>query len=83
MSITRKTNLYDHKNPPRAEKEPETGMLCPMSRKECLTERCMLWDDECRACGLDAINLYNKIREAVTDAAVDVVNAYGGDGLHG
>ena len=54
-----------------------------MSRKECLTERCMLWDDECRGCGLDAINLYNKIREAVTDAAVDVVNAYGGDGLHG
>lgn len=57
--------------------------LCPMTRKECLFEQCMLWDDECRACGLDAINLYHKIREAVTDAAVDLVNAYAGGDLHG
>ena len=54
-----------------------------MTRKECLFEQCMLWDDECRACGLDAINLYHKIREAVTDAAVDLVNAYAGGDLHG
>ena len=54
-----------------------------MTRKTCLVEQCMLWDDERCACSLDALNLYHMIREAVTDAAVDVHRAYTGDGLHG
>ena len=67
MTTTRKTN----------------ATLCPMTRKTCLVEQCMLWDDERCACTLDALNLYHMIREAVTDAAVDVHRAYTGDGLHG
>ena len=82
MSVTtiKRTDLYDHKNPT---KEPEEGPLCPMTRKRCLVTRCVIWDEERDACALHPANLYRKMREAMTDAAVDVARCYGGDQLHG
>lgn len=79
MNTIKKTDLYDHKNPPRAEKEPENGMLCPMSRKECLTERCMLWDEDYHVCAMSPVSLYNQVRDALTDAVVELKRAYGDD----
>ena len=78
MITTRRTDLYDHKSPPRqrAPKPEADGPLCPMTRKECLLERCAIWDDERDACALQPANLYCKIREAVTDAAVDIIKTY-------
>ena len=69
-----------------------------MTRKRCLVNRCVIWDDERDTCALTPANIYNKMREAVTDAAVDVAqgdlfrrcappfpewDGLGGDGLHG
>ena len=76
VTTTRKTDVSDVL-------KITTTLLCPMTRKTCLNKQCRLWDDERDTCALDALSLYHMIREAVTDAAVDVHRAYGGDGLHG
>jgi len=76
VATTRRTDLYDHKNPPRVKTPPEAGILCPMTRKRCLVDHCMLWDDEVDTCALHPANLYNKAREAVTDAVVVVMQSY-------
>ena len=47
-----------------------------MTQKPCLGAQCELWDDERDLCALRPENLYFKIREAVTDAAVDVLTHY-------
>ena len=57
-------------------KKTEHGPLCPMTQKPCLGAQCELWDDERDLCALRPENLYFKIREAVTDAAVDVLTHY-------
>ena len=51
-------------------------LLCPMTRLECMKDDCALYDEERRLCGLDALSLYSSIREAATDAAVEVIRAY-------
>ena len=52
------------------------GPLCPLTQKPCLDAQCELWDDEWDMCALRPENLYFKIREAVTDAAVEIIRAY-------
>lgn len=76
MSSTKKTDLYDRRTPLRSPEEPEDGPLCPMTRKRCLTVRCVIWDEERDQCALHPANLYVKMREAMTDAAVDLTGAY-------
>lgn len=49
----------------------------------CLGAKCALYNDDARACALAADSLQLILRTAVSDAAVDVANHYGGDGLHG
>ena len=53
-----------------------SGPICPMCLQPCLDRRCALWDDERDCCALAAANIYNKVREAVTDAAVDIARTY-------
>lgn len=52
-------------------------MLCPMSRQECLRYDCAIFNDETDLCGMDPAGLYTMMREAMTDAAVEVIRAYG------
>ena len=52
-------------------------MLCPMSRQECLRYDCAIFNDESSLCGMDPAGLYTMMREAMTDAAVEVIRAYG------
>lgn len=63
--------------------EARRVMLCPMSRQECLRHDCAIFNDETDLCGMDPAGLYTMMREAMTDAAVDLVNAYAGGDLHG
>lgn len=56
--------------------EARRVMLCPMSRQECLRHDCALFNDESSLCGMDPAGLYTMMREAMTDAAVDVIRAY-------
>lgn len=51
-------------------------LLCPMTRLDCMKDDCALWDEERRLCGLDPLALYSSIREAATDATVEVIQAY-------
>ena len=51
-------------------------MLCPMSRQECLRHDCAIFDDETDLCAMDPAGMYTRIREAATDAAVEVIRAY-------
>ena len=78
MTTIKKTDLYDHKSPPRQKAVVNDEPLCPMTRKRCLVYRCVIWDDERDTCALHPANLYNKTREAVTDALVDLKCAYSG-----
>ena len=52
-------------------------MLCPMSRQECLRHDCAIFNDENDLCAIDPAGLYTMMREAMTDAAVEVIRAYG------
>ena len=62
-----------------AEEKDAPVQLCPFGRASqgCTRERCALWDDDYKACSMSSRSLYNILRDAVTDAAVDVVKAYG------
>ena len=79
---TDRSRHYEHNGvtPPKSKKpatpEDDGRMLCPMSRKPCLHNRCMIWDSECDTCTLNPANLYCKIREAATDAVVEIITAY-------
>lgn len=80
---------YEHNGEtPKMPKKPtnpedDGRMLCPMSCKPCLHTRCMLWDEHWGNCSMNPMSLYNQIRDAVTDAGVDVVNAYNGGDYSG
>ena len=58
-----------------AEVEPQ----CPMTRKTCMAQRCLFWDEDYQVCAMSPLSLYNQIRDAVTDAAVEIMKAYGDD----
>ena len=58
-------------------KTEQRVMLCPMSRQECLRYDCAIFNDETDLCGMDPAGLYTMMREAMTDAAVEVIRAYG------
>lgn len=80
--IAGKNHLYAHKNPPRpapAADAEKSGPLCPMTRKKCLDKGCLFWDEDYGVCAMSPLSLYNQIRDAVTDAAVEVLKAYGDD----
>ena len=71
----------NHGTPPRP-KPPETPeedgrMLCPMSRKPCLMAQCMVWDEHFGTCAMGAVSMYNQVRDAMTDAMVDMQKSYG------
>ena len=51
-------------------------MLCPVSRQECMRYDCAVFNDETDLCAMDPAGLYMMIREAMTDAAVEVIRAY-------
>ena len=82
MNTTKRTELYDHKNPPRATlavDSAEVEPLCPMTRKTCMARRCPLWDEDYHVCAMSPVSLYNQIRDALTDAVVEIKRAYGDD----
>lgn len=65
-NITRKTD-----------KTPIAGEpLCPLTRRECLGDTCLWWDEAYHACTMCPVSVYNQLRDAVTDAMVDVMRAY-------
>ncbi len=65
---------------PKVEKRP----LCPLAGfAECRAEQCMLWDDDWRVCSLHNGSLYSMVRAAATDAAVEVIGEYRGEGDRG
>ena len=72
---TDRSKYYEHHGAPK--KEPEIEDLCPLTRKECLGKRCRAWDGDYNVCGMSPRSLYNQVRDAVTDAAVQVIGAYG------
>ena len=79
--IAGRNNLYAHKSPPKpapADAE-ESGPLCPMTRKKCMGKGCLFWDEDYDVCAMSPLSLYNQIRDAVTDATVEVLKAYGDD----
>lgn len=74
-----RSDLYDHKNPPKVPTPREQDaacLLCPVSRKACLAGSCMLWDEDWECCSMHAMSLHNQIRTAITDAAVEISGAY-------
>ena len=54
-----------------------SGPICPMNLQPCMCSRCAIYSDDWQRCGLGPAALYNAVRDAVTDAAVDVRRAYG------
>ena len=79
MSTIKKTDLYAHKNPPKAPAKAPEGPLCPLTRQTCLEDACLWWDGDYMCCAAAPVSLYNQIRDAVTDATVEIKNAYGDD----
>ena len=61
---------------PSITKKTERKMLCPMSRQECLRHDCAIFNEETNLCAMDPAGMYTMIREAATDAAVEVIRAY-------
>lgn len=57
-------------------KKTNRVMLCPVSRQECMRYDCAIFNDETDLCAMDPAGLYMMIREAMTDAAVEVIRAY-------
>ena len=55
---------------------PLDGPVCPVSRRTCLGEACMWWDEDYHSCAMSPVSTYNQMRDAMTDAAVDVMRAY-------
>ena len=77
-----KSDLYEHKEPPRATlavDSAEVEPLCPMSRQGCMGKNCLFWDEDYDLCAMSPLSFYNQIRDAVTDAAVELIRAYGDD----
>lgn len=78
MAQQSRSRYYETKRQKPA-KQPQMapGSICPLSRKKCLTKYCKLWDDDWGACALGSMSLYNQIRDAATDALVDIIAHYG------
>ena len=55
-------------------------LKCPVTREPCMGEGCAWWCDDWSACALSAAGIYNHVRDAAVDAAVEIINAYGVDG---
>lgn len=75
---TDRARYYERHAAPKDEPEVKEGTLCPFGRasRACCGSLCALWDEDYCACAMSPLSLYNQIRDAVTDAAVDVVRAY-------
>ena len=75
---TDRPRYYQQHGAPMEEPEVKEGTLCPFGRasRACCGSLCALWDDDYCACAMSPQSLYNQIRDAVTDAAVDVARAY-------
>lgn len=84
MITTKKTDRsrhYENHGAPKSKPEQsDTRTLCPMTRKVCLGRECVRFDKDYDICGMSPLSLYNQIRDAVTDAAVEICKAYVGDG---
>ena len=44
---------------------------------------CACWNDDWGCCAVSAVGIYHQMREAATDAAVEVIKAYNGDDSNG
>ena len=44
---------------------------------------CACWNDDWGCCSVSAVGIYHQMREAATDAAVEVIGAYKGEGSNG
>lgn len=59
-------------------KKIETKMIppCPFTREGCTGACCACWNDDWGCCSVSAVGIYHQMREAATDAAVEVIGAY-------
>lgn len=49
---------------------------CPFTREGCMGACCVCWNDDWGCCSVSAVGIYHQMREAATDAAVEVIGAY-------
>jgi hypothetical protein len=49
---------------------------CPFTREGCTGACCACWNDDWGCCSVSAVGIYHQMREAATDAAVEVIGAY-------
>lgn len=49
---------------------------CPFTREGCMGICCACWNDDWSCCSVSAVGIYHQMREAATDAAVEVIGAY-------
>lgn len=79
MSVitTRRTD-FDRRHTSVKSEEQEISIItmCPLTRMSCLGESCVRWDEDYHVCSMSPLSLYNQIRDAVTDAAVDIIKNY-------
>ena len=62
---------------PTTIKKIETKIpACPFTREGCLGICCACWNDDWGCCSVSAVGIYHQMREAATDAAVEVIGAY-------
>ena len=62
---------------PTTIKKIETKIpACPFTREGCTGTCCACWNDDWGCCSVSAVGIYHQMREAATDAAVEVIGAY-------
>ena len=62
---------------PTTIKKIETKIpACPFTREGCTGSCCACWNDDWGCCSVSAVGIYHQMREAATDAAVEVIGAY-------
>ena len=62
---------------PTTIKKIETKIpACPFTREGCTGACCACWNDDWGCCSVSAVGIYHQMREAATDAAVEVIGAY-------
>lgn len=76
MTRPSRSRHYSGSKPVPEQPEEIRGPVCPLSRQKCLTRKCALWDEDWDGCTMGALSLYNQIRDAATDAMVDIMTHY-------
>ena len=62
---------------PTTIKKIETKIpACSFTREGCTGACCACWNDDWGCCFVSAVGIYHQMREAATDAAVEVIGAY-------